>query len=174
MKSAIFIDGAYLAKLSSQDKRWDFKKLIDKLTEGTYRLRTYYYNCLPFVDHPSKPDQTELFTRMKSFFDALSKIPRFQVKLGRLQRIGDEFTQKGVDMKLGVDLVQLSLSGQIDKAIILASDSDFAYAIEKARDSGVVIVLAHFSESTVNEDLLKTIDEEILLDDLASECTWKK
>jgi len=68
-------------------------------------------------------------------------------------------------MQLGVDLVQMSTSKQIDKAIIIASDSDFIYAIEKAKSAGVVTTLVYFSEDDLNKTLLMSTDERLKIDE---------
>jgi len=36
-------------------------------------------------------------------------------------------------MRLGVDLVQLSMNKKIDKTILIASDNDFEYPVQKAQ-----------------------------------------
>jgi len=68
-------------------------------------------------------------------------------------------------MQLGVDLVQMSAGKQIDKAIIIASDSDFIYAIEKAKSAGVVTTLVYFSEHDLNKTLLMSTDERLKIDE---------
>ena len=36
-------------------------------------------------------------------------------------------------MRLGVELVQLSMNKKMDKTILIASDSNFEYAVQKAQ-----------------------------------------
>ena len=77
----------------------------------------------------------------------LNNLNRFKVRTGRLQKIGTEFTQKGVDVKLVIDFVQLAYSGKIDKAIIITGDSDFVpmSLLEFSRSS----VIPSMSESSL-------------------------
>ena len=63
-------------------------------------------------------------------------------------------------MRLGVDLVQMSMNKKINKAILIASDSDFEYAVEKAQEVGVTVTLAYFANSKINSKFLKTVDEK--------------
>jgi len=49
--------------------------------------------------------------------------------------------QKGVEMKIGVDIATLSLKKQINKVILIAGDSDFVPAAKLARYEGVDFVL---------------------------------
>jgi len=174
MKSAIFIDGDYVRKVWLRKKGiLDFEQLSTLLTDGTERMRTYYYNCKPIWNPNTGEGNEELFNKMEKFFTALQKLPRFQLVFGRLREMDGKFTQKGVDMRLGIDLVQQSLTGQIGKVVLLANDSDYVYAIEKAKDAGVIVVLAYFPESSVNEDLLTVVDEKIKLsNEFLKNCTW--
>jgi len=78
---------------------------------------------------------------------------------------------------LGVDLVQLSATKQINTAILLAGDSDFVPAIEVAKQHGVLVELWHGPRSgaghtTVHNELWSECDEreEITAAHVAS---WK-
>lgn len=166
MKSAIFIDGIHIEKFQLHSGRQiSFQKLGDELTKGDFRVRTYYYSAMPHLSERPTKEELELYGKIERFHEALSKIPRFEIKLGRIQRINGKYTQKGVDMQLGVDMVQMSANKLIDKAILLANDSDFVYAIRKAKDAGVVITLAHFPNDKINPELEKAADERIQLDE---------
>lgn len=52
---------------------------------------------------------------------------------------------------------------EIEKAIVIASDSDFEYAVEKAQEAGITVTLAYFPSSNINSKFLQTVDEKILL-----------
>ncbi|HCV7172354.1 TPA: NYN domain-containing protein [Staphylococcus aureus] len=49
--------------------------------------------------------------------------------------------QKGVDMKIGLDIASLSFKHQVDKIILIAGDSDFVPAAKLARTEGIDFVL---------------------------------
>ncbi|MFA5521324.1 MAG: NYN domain-containing protein [Castellaniella sp.] len=49
--------------------------------------------------------------------------------------------QKGVDIKLGIDIATLSIRGQVDKIVLVSGDSDFVPAAKLARINGVNFVL---------------------------------
>ncbi|MBB5887711.1 NYN domain-containing protein [Lactovum miscens] len=49
--------------------------------------------------------------------------------------------QKGVDMRIGLDIATLSLKHQVDKIILIAGDSDFVPAAKLARREGIDFVL---------------------------------
>lgn len=49
--------------------------------------------------------------------------------------------QKGVDMKIGLDIASLAYKKQVDKIILIAGDSDFVPASKLARREGIDFVL---------------------------------
>lgn len=51
------------------------------------------------------------------------------------------FQQKGVDMKIGLDIASLAYKKQVDQIILIAGDSDFVPAAKLARREGVDFIL---------------------------------
>ena len=51
------------------------------------------------------------------------------------------FKQKGVDIRIGVDITTLTCKKQIDQIILIAGDSDFVPAAKMARREGVDFIL---------------------------------
>ncbi len=49
--------------------------------------------------------------------------------------------QKGVDMRIGLDIAALSYKHQVDKIVLIAGDSDFVPAAKLARREGIDFVL---------------------------------
>ena len=157
-RSALFIDGGYLAKVlknSFGERRIDYLKLSEKLCEDSERLRTYYYNCMPYQSHPPTRKKTGRFAKADKFLFTLRRLPRFEVRLGKLSRIGGQFVQKRVDILLAVDLVRMSWDKQIQTAVLLTRDSDF---VQAAKDAGVLTQL-HYSSNAVHDELLDTCDD---------------
>lgn len=65
--------------------------------------------------------------------------------------------QKGVDMRIGIDITSLTLKKQVDTIVLVAGDSDFVPAAKLARREGVEFILDPMWQ-TVNEDLFEHID----------------
>ena len=65
--------------------------------------------------------------------------------------------QKGVDMKIGVDIASLAYKKQVDKIILIAGDSDFVPASKLARREGLDFVLDPMWNN-INPDLYEHID----------------
>ena len=51
------------------------------------------------------------------------------------------FQQKGVDMKIGLDIASLAYKKQVDQIILIAGDSDFVPAAKHARREGIDFIL---------------------------------
>ena len=65
--------------------------------------------------------------------------------------------QKGVDMKIGVDIASLAFKKQVDQIILISGDSDFVPAAKLARREGIDFVLDPMG-SEVRDDLFEHID----------------
>ena len=72
------------------------------------------------------------------------------------------FREKGVDVKIAVDLVTLACDKKLDTAIICSSDSDLQPAISELKKRNVHVVYLGFKEDP-NKGLIHTSDETILL-----------
>ena len=178
-RCAIFIDGAYVDKLFQHHlggARVDFGKFAKLLGKDTDVLRTYYYHCLPYQSSPPSQEERQRFSGAEKYMAALSRLPRFQVRLGKLEYRGQKqgggpiFAQKRVDILLGVDMVELAATKQISRAILVAGDSDFLPAIEVVKRHGVLTVLWHGTrggagkQSTCHNDLWDICDERFEID----------
>ncbi len=114
--------------------------------------------------------QSETFSWTNKFFDELKKQRKVALRLGELsdsyasfkisasalkdicagnRTIQDlkesdfsiSFQQKGVDMRIGLDIASLSYKKQIDQIILIAGDSDFVPAAKLARREGIDFIL---------------------------------
>ena len=174
-KVAIFLDGGYLTRIllpitGNTSFPIDFGKLSDVLAAGQSRLRTYYYHCPPYVKSSPTPDEIRRSSKAHSFYGALNRLARFQVRLGHLEFRGNKadgspiFVQKRVDVLLSVDMVQLGLTRQVDKVILVAGDSDFMPAIEAVKAAGVLVELWHGPRETCHSELWQACDERVPMD----------
>ncbi|MGD9583250.1 MAG: NYN domain-containing protein [Lysobacterales bacterium] len=178
-RCAIFIDGGYVDKLFQihlGGVRVDYGKFANHMSVGSNLLRTYYYHCLPYQHNPPTSEERDRFSAKEKFICALSRLPRFQVRLGKLEHRGIRadgtpiFTQKRVDIMLGVDMVELAATHQINRAVLVAGDSDFLPAIEVVKRHGVLTSLWHGTrggpgrQSTCHNDLWDMCDERFEID----------
>ncbi len=160
-RAAVLVDGGYFAKVLESDfncPKIDFCRFSDIICGDYERLRTYYYNCMPHQSNPATEAERRRYSAMDKFVYTLRKLPRFEIRLGKLGRVGESFVQKRVDILLAVDLVRLSWGKQIEKAILITGDSDFVPAVEASKDAGVLVQL-YYSKASVHDELLSAVDE---------------
>jgi len=172
---AVFIDGGYLDKVMFYDHnntRLDFQKLAADISRPDDLLRTYYYHCLPYQSSPPTPEERRRFANKQGFFAALSRLPHFQIRLGKLvcrgidQRGERIFIQKRVDTMVGVDMALLAGKGKITRLALFSGDSDLIPAIQAVKNEGVIVTLWHGSyseETSPSRELYDICDDRILL-----------
>lgn len=161
-KCAIFIDGAYLKKIELNNfkgTKLDYLKLSEKicLDLNLTRLRTYFYYCMP-ITRKGNIEDIGRKAKVQKFLAKLKRLPRFEVKLGRLQLIENQFRQKMIDVLMSLDITNMSFEKQIQHAILIAGDSDFVPAIKKAKNYGTIIHL-YYHPSSVHNEILDEVDE---------------
>lgn len=91
--------------------------------------------------------------------DAVKKLCSGKLSLDEL-RENDfmvQVDQKGVDMKIGLDIASLSYKKQVDQIVLISGDSDFVSAAKLARREGIDFVLDPLG-ATIKEDLFEHID----------------
>ena len=97
-RAAIFIDGGYVDKILRNDFggiKISYSRLSQKIAQCIHPdvdlLRLYYYHCLPYQSNPPTAEESERFAAAQDFYDAINRLPRYQVKLGRLARRGQRW-----------------------------------------------------------------------------------
>lgn len=69
----------------------------------------------------------------------------------------DDMNQKGVDMKIGIDIASLAYKKQVDQIILISGDSDFVPAAKLARREGIDFILDAMG-THIRPDLFEHID----------------
>ncbi len=167
-KAVVLIDGGYLYRILKDNfnsYNINFEKFSNIICENLnlIRLRTYYYTAMPIVRKNNK-DDLERYSKRQKFISNIKKIPRFEVKLGKLQLIGGQFRQKMIDVLISIDLIKKSYSREIKHIILIAGDADFVPAIKFAKDKDVIVHL-FYHLSSIHNELLEEVDEPHLIDD---------
>lgn len=65
--------------------------------------------------------------------------------------------QKGVDMKIGLDIASLAYKHQVDQIVLISGDSDFVSAAKLARREGIDFILDPLG-AKIKQDLFEHID----------------
>tara|TARA_Y100000590_G_scaffold100986_1_gene114764 strand:- start:33 stop:683 length:651 start_codon:yes stop_codon:yes gene_type:complete len=156
---AIFIDGSNLYhSLDEHCHRFDldFKMFSDKLCDNRSLYRVYYYNVLRDQDrnHQAYQDQ-------QKFLGALYTTPFLEVRLGSSKVRGDTAVEKGVDIMIATDLLQMAWNDLYDTAVLVSGDGDYTYAVQAVKNLGKHVEIAAFS-SNLAWELANIADNRIL------------
>lgn len=127
-------------------------------TEVVRWLRTYYYDAEPFGDTIHDPGGTRhafsekaLYENSVRLLDDLRRSDHIAVRLGRTKfsewrqptsptgAYSPVFQQKGVDMKIGLDMALLATKRIVDVLILVTNDTDFVSPMKLVRSEGVVV-----------------------------------
>jgi uncharacterized LabA/DUF88 family protein len=86
-----------------------------------------------------------------------------QLAHGRLRRPNAadyqlRFEQKGVDMRIGIDVATLALNHYVDRIIVVTNDTDLIPALKVARRYGVQVVIAQIGSFNPHHDLIEDAD----------------
>ncbi|TXT54845.1 MAG: NYN domain protein [Candidatus Thorarchaeota archaeon] len=177
-RAAVFIDIGYFGKVLKycfDEPRIDFEKFSNYLCEDKERLRTYVYDCPPYISQEPTDEEERRHENHERFASSLTKLNRFVVRLGKTAHNAStgEFYQKRVDVLLTVDLMRMAWGKQIGTAIMVTGDSDFVPAIESAKDAGVLTKIYYRdcydsqgrAMTRTLDELLEVCDECIVIDD---------
>ena len=179
--TVILIDGEYLRKIFLKNGGYrinipNFLDTILKVIQITNNnlLRTYFYTAPPYQpDNPSEQEKKK-YKSFQKFINFLEKQDSLEIRLGRTEKRGDEYTQKMVDVLFSIDLVELSAKSQIKTAVLIAGDSDFVPAVKTAKNNGTKIIL--FCSNNPKEyhyHLWKEADRRFFVDkDIIEQCSY--
>ena len=167
MKATVFIDGGYLRALTRQaGYRYDPNHIeavaLECVSDDETLLRILYYDCAPFSGDPPLPvsGKPAGFRGSDEWLNVLAAKPRFAVRRGTLKFRGfapkrtpinpnalsdadfsPRFEQKGVDMRLGLDIATHAVNRTVDRVILITGDTDCLPAMKFARTAGLQVVL---------------------------------
>ncbi|EAJ0325823.1 NYN domain-containing protein [Campylobacter lari] len=131
----------------------------------TFKFRTSLLDCLRqqpyFAVRLGEIDENSFQWKIKDY-KKFKQLLQKEIEIDSLTE--DDFVldirQKGVDMKIGLDIATLSIKKQIEKIILITADSDFIPAIKHARKEGVIVQLdpMRVPNSQIKKGLLEHID----------------
>ncbi|OHA97911.1 MAG: hypothetical protein A3E02_02425 [Candidatus Zambryskibacteria bacterium RIFCSPHIGHO2_12_FULL_38_34] len=182
METILFIDGENLKgkvkdvfTLSKKDKpiwhEYNFKDLFDKVLEGIKINRKIFYfaRIKEYKDSKEKSkqlieEQRLLKTHLeKQGFEVILKgRVRGQIESGKNGKKVLVFREKGVDVKIAVDMVSLSCDKKIKEIILCSSDSDLQPAIEEVNKRNVSCIYLGF-EVNPNKGISYSTKRTILI-----------
>ncbi|OGO40608.1 MAG: hypothetical protein A2Z03_03985 [Chloroflexi bacterium RBG_16_56_8] len=113
----------------------DLEKFCQKLVAGRKLIRSYYYNAT--LPQGTTATEKAAYESQQKFLDKIRRISYFELRLGRLEhRPNGAMVEKGVDIKIAVDMLKLAHNNVYDTAILVSGDGDFADAVQAVKDMG--------------------------------------
>lgn len=131
---AIYIDGGNTYRklkdmgLPEDDKRFDFDALVLNVLAGRKLISKRYYVGI-VRNHDGSQKSEKLVKKQQQHLERL-KLTGFDVKPGKIMYDGGRIREKGVDVKLAIDLVIGAADDLYDTAVIISSDTDLIPAIK--------------------------------------------
>ena len=152
---------------------YDFKGLLGKVLEGIKIDRKIFYFAKIKEHSDTKEKSKQLIEEQRLLKNHLEKNGFEVILAGRVrgqyekdQRRTDKFSltfkEKGVDVKIAVDMVSLSCDKKVKEVILGTSDSDLQPAITEVTRREVMCVYLGF-EVNPNKGLTYTTDRTILI-----------
>ena len=177
-ETIIFIDAGYLSYISKffgsgKPMKYKIEKFCSNLAKQRDLIckRIYFYIAPPFQNPTPTEEENKRKANYDKFIMKLEKIdPKIVIREGRCQKINGAFQQKGVDTLMTMDLLKVSQKKEVNKIIILTSDTDFVPIIKDIReDYNMKVILAYFTDKkrkspfSLSNHLWKICDEYILI-----------
>lgn len=182
-KIAILIDGGYLRKAATPTFYYDaqfIEKMIFAIPQRDEQLfRVLYYDCNPYQGKVTLPvSRTQYEYKGNNWLDNLAVKNFIAVRRGVLKFRGfklksipnpnaplsdndfyPDFEQKGVDMRLGIDIANFAISKTVDRIILISGDTDCVPAMKYGRIAGLQIVIVQLPTHGLSHELLRHADE---------------
>ena len=143
VRRTLFIDGSNLYgglfDLLQPGEYIDFAALLAFMERDLPVEEVKFYGTYMRID-PSKSEAHRLRVRaQKAFFDTARNHPKVSFFKGHFSGAGKE---KGVDVRLAVDMAVGAATHQYDEAVLMTGDADLKYAVERAQAFGKRVSLA--------------------------------
>jgi len=183
-KVAVLIDGGFLRVVAKKGKKTydpDFIErsahLCPSADESIFRI--LYYDCAMYSGTVKLPvsGTSHTFTSNDAWLHALSHKDLFAVRRGVLKFRGFKpkktpvapatltdadfepiFEQKGVDMRIGLDIAAYSDNHAVDRIVLVTADTDCVPALKYGRKAGLQTVLVEPPKATLAPELFAHVD----------------
>ncbi len=184
MRVVLLIDGGNLRALARQAKQAYSPAFVRAfatscVAEPEQLLRILYYDCPPFAGKVQLPvsGATHVFSATDAFLTELSHMDLVAIRRGTLKFRGFEprklpigpaeltdddfkpvFQQKGVDLRIGLDIANYADGRIVDRVLLMTQDADLVPAMKRARRAGIQVVLIKVPNSNLVGELREHAD----------------
>lgn len=147
---AVFLDGNnFYHRLRDSELnfrnllQFDYRKFAEWLAQGRKIVRLTYYIGLVRRD-PAHSKSDRLVSDQQRLFAYLEK-QGWQIERGYMMKVDKTYKEKGVDVRIALDLLYFGFKNQYDTAILVSSDTDLTPAIERVKELGKGVEHVGFS-----------------------------
>ncbi len=183
-KAALLIDGGYLRKIAVAAGNEYNPDFIERVAHSCFLeneeiYRVFYYDAPRYKGTVNRPisEREWKFQANNRWLEQIGKRDYFAVRLGKLTFRGwklkripengesltdDHFSpdlqQKGVDMRIGLDIASLKEHGVVSRFIMLAFDADLIPAMKVGRRAGMQAVAIELPKQTISREFRAHVD----------------
>ncbi len=174
----IFIDAEYVvqkmkdAKRSLGRKDIQWQNIIGWVTARRSLARCYYYSA-----EFNKEENVQTYQEQYDYLKNLKlNTPYLEVKLGRLVRVHNTWIQKGLDVKIALDMLAKAVVNHYDTAALISGDSDFIEVIQEVKESYGKHVELYTFDTSIHEALRVAPDRHVVINYQAAKKSgfWKE
>lgn len=122
---------------------FNYEKFAEWLAYGRDIVKCIYYVAL-VRGEKDNPKSEELVRNQQRLFASLQN-QGWEVKKGYMIVHDKDYKEKGVDVRLAVDILDMAYQNEYDTAIVVSSDTDLIPAIIRAKELGKSIEYIGFS-----------------------------
>lgn len=154
-----FYHGLKLLPYKYKPSGFNYLKFAQYLTKNSSNAKTKYY-IGAIREEENNPKSKELMRQQQKF---LSKIEKqgFEINLGYMLKTNG-YHEKGVDVKIAVDIVKGALKDEYNTLYLLSSDTDLIPAVKESIKVDKEIVYVGFAKRP-SYALIKNCSESLLL-----------
>jgi uncharacterized LabA/DUF88 family protein len=185
IRVAVLIDGGFLRVEAKRAKKTYNPDFIERFAlackaadESLFRI--LYYDCAQYAGTVKLPvsGKPHLFLSSDAWLHALSHKDLFAVRRGVLKFRGfkpkrtpfasqapltdadfqADFEQKGVDMRIGLDIAAYAANRAVERIVLVSNDTDCVPALKYGRRAGLQTVLIEPPKVRLAPELLAHID----------------
>lgn len=164
----IFLDAEYVVQKMKEmyrsksigRKGINWQNLIAWIANNRRLVRCYYYSA-----EFSKSENEKTYQDQHDYLNGLKlSIPYFEIKLGRLVKVHQGWVQKGLDVKIALDILAKAVLDHYDVAALVSGDSDFIDVIGEVKERYGKHVELYTFDRAIHEALRLAPDQHLVID----------
>lgn len=164
----IFLDAEYVVQKmkdvyrgkTTGRKSINWQNIIAWIVNSRCLVRCYYYSA-----EFSKNENEKTYQDQHEYLKGLKfSLPYFELKLGRLVKVNQGWVQKGLDVKIALDMFAKAVLNHYDTAALVSGDSDFIDVVREVKERYGKHVELYTFDRSIHEALQLAPDKHVVID----------